>query len=452
MAFLAALAWAPFWLGGNRPLPWGVDAVLFPGLVLVYEASLLLRRRPHPVGARVLAVPLVLFIGVAAWIVIQMSAFVPESWRHPIWEMAAQALERPIDGSVSVSRDLTSLALLRLLTAASALWLSIQLCANAGRAHLLISAAGVTVAAYAAFGLVSYALFSNAIFWLDPAEIKGMVRSTFVNRNSFATYAGLGLVATLGAALRLYQREAPDLAGPVAYRLSTFIELAGRRGWALLGTGFVTLAALLGTGSRGGILSAALGVAVLLVLTLARRRHRAAAGLEGAAVLIAAAIACFVFFGDIFVGRLAREGLVDVGRVSVYSITLRSIFDAPLLGFGYGAFADVFPMYRDRSIAAASYWDKAHNSYLEVFQGLGLIAGSMLLAALLFFFVKCAVGSAERRRDATAPIVASAACALVGVHALVDFSMQIQGVTLTFMALLGAGFAQSMSSRIAASD
>jgi hypothetical protein len=31
----------------------------------------------------------------------------------------------------------------------------------------------------------------------------------------------------------------------------------------------------------------------------------------------------------------------------------------------------------------------------------------------------------------------------VGVHALVDFSLQIQAVALTFMAVLGAGVAQS---------
>ena len=49
----------------------------------------------------------------------------------------------------------------------------------------------------------------------------------------------------------------------------------------------------------------------------------------------------------------------------------------------------------------------------------------------------------SRRRDATAPTVAASAALLVGVHAMVDFSLQIEAVTLTFMALLGAGVAQS---------
>jgi len=45
------------------------------------------------------------------------------------------------------------------------------------------------------------------------------------------------------------------------------------------------------------------------------------------------------------------------------------------------------------------------------------------------------------------PAVATGVAFLVGVHALVDFSLQIQAVTLTFVAILGAGVAQSTNSR-----
>jgi hypothetical protein len=41
---------------------------------------------------------------------------------------------------------------------------------------------------------------------------------------------------------------------------------------------------------------------------------------------------------------------------------------------------------------------------------------------------------------------------LVGVHAFVDFSLQIQAVALAWTALLAAGLAQSWSSRIATAD
>jgi hypothetical protein len=41
---------------------------------------------------------------------------------------------------------------------------------------------------------------------------------------------------------------------------------------------------------------------------------------------------------------------------------------------------------------------------------------------------------------------------MLGIHALVDFSLQMQAIAITFMALLGAGVAQSESSKILLGD
>jgi hypothetical protein len=74
------------------------------------------------------------------------------------------------------------------------------------------------------------------------------------------------------------------------------------------------------------------------------------------------------------------------------------------------------------------------------------------MAAIGLLTFRCVLGAINRQRDSIAPIVATAAALLVGVHALVDFSLQIEAVALTFMALLGAGVAQSESSRRAVAD
>lgn len=453
LALVLALAWVPLWLGANRPFAWGVDAILFSGLALVYEVSLLVRGRRHPVGVRHVAASSTLFAAVVVWIFIQMSTMVPAALQHPIWAMAADVLERPLDAGISVNRDLTALALLRLSTAVSALWVSIQLCRDPDRAHRLIHAIGAIVAAYSAYGLVSSALFSGAILWFDVEKEFGFVRSTFVNRNSFATYAGLGLVATTGMILRLYRHEVRAEGGSLPHRFSLFIEATGRRGWFLLGTGLVTLAALLATGSRGGAAAAALGLFGLLALTFARHRRRGGERMEAVAFVAAAVLACCVFFGDLVFGRIASGGFFDdVSRRGAYLITVRSILVSPFLGFGDGTFGDVFPMYRDHSIDVTGTWDKAHNTYLEIFQGLGLVFGTALLAAVARLVYICAAGALKRRRDAGPAAVASAAALLIAVHALVDFSVQMQAVALTFMALLGAGVAQSASSTEAVSD
>ena len=138
--------------------------------------------------------------------------------------------------------------------------------------------------------------------------------------------------------------------------------------------------------------------------------------------------------------------------MSVFQITLQSIWDAPLIGFGMGTFQDVFPIYRDRSISTAGSWDHAHNSYLEVFQGLGLVFGTILLLAFVYLLFRCLKGIARRRQNMMSSCVAVSVFILVAVNALVDFGFEIQAVTLTAMALLGAGVAQSFSSQVNVAD
>jgi hypothetical protein len=131
--FIAGLAWCPFWFGGSVLLAWGINAVLFPGLLVIYELSLLIRGARHPVAIRQIALPAALFAAVVLWILIQNATWTPDWLHHPIWQMAADALGKPVEGSISVDRELTSLALLRLITAASAFWLALQICRDAAR-------------------------------------------------------------------------------------------------------------------------------------------------------------------------------------------------------------------------------------------------------------------------------------------------------------------------------
>jgi O-antigen ligase len=131
---------------------------------------------------------------------------------------------------------------------------------------------------------------------------------------------------------------------------------------------------------------------------------------------------------------------------------MRSILDDPFLGHGNGTFADVFPMYRDRSVSVYGKWKQAHDTYLEIFQGLGLVFGLMLLISVLLLVLRCVKRSMTGRENTTVPRVAAAAAVLVGVNALVDFSLQIQAVALTFAAILRAGVAQAESGRLALRD
>ena len=444
--FVAGLAWVPFWYGSNVRVAWGINAVLFPGLAVIYEISLLARGASHPVALKTIRVSAALFVAVVIWILIQNSTWTPSFLHHPIWGMAADDLQRPVAGSISVNRDLTTLALLRLVTAASVLWLAIQLCRNESRANQFMMAFVAISSGYAAYGLIAFALAQS-----QNTSSPNFVTSMFLGRNHYAAYAGMGLVAALGLIARIYERGMVTEGGSLRFKIATFIDVTGHA-LVLLGIAFLISVAVILTASRGGIIATSLGVIVWAALTLGRT-HRASIERRMVVILGSALVAVvFVTFGDTFFGKLAEAGLADPSRIRVYNITLKSILDAPLLGYGYGTFADIFPMFRDRSIAVSSdIWQQAHNTYLEVFQGLGLIFGSMLMASVVLLVWKCGKG-AMVRQEITVSCIATGVAFLVGVNATVDFSLQMQAVAVTFMAILGAGVAQSMSSQLAMSD
>ena len=116
--FVGGLAWAPFWLGSNRWIAWGINAVVFPGLAALYELSLLLRGAPHPVAIRQIGISAILFATAVVWVLIQSATWTPIGWQHPIWQLASEVLDRPIAGSISIDRDMTAIAVLRLMTVA----------------------------------------------------------------------------------------------------------------------------------------------------------------------------------------------------------------------------------------------------------------------------------------------------------------------------------------------
>lgn len=452
-ALIASLAWAPFWYGGDRMLAWGVNGILFPSLVTSYEISLALRGRRHPFALNGILVPFALFFAVVLWIMAQSAGEMSSLFSHPLWGMTAEVLQEPVTASISLNRGETGIALIRLLTAASVFWLSLQLCRNRERVFLLLWWIVAIVAAYSVYGLVSVAVFSGRMPFFPDVSGTTVVRSAFVGRNHFATYAGMGLIVDIALIFRLYRDAMPENDGTLtAYRLSRFLELTGERGLFLLGSAIAILVALLGSVSRGGILATGLGIFLLYSMIFSRRRRAGRERLETVALVTVAIVACFAFFGDLIVGRISTEGLTDPSRLALYALTVHAIFDAPLLGFGYGTFQDVFPLYRDPAFGTWELWDKAHNTYLEVWLGLGFLFGTMLIACLLWLVALCFRGAMKRERDATAAMVATVVSVVVGVHALVDFSVQIEGVAITFMALLGAGVSQSQSSRVSTSD
>lgn len=78
---------------------------------------------------------------------------------------------------------------------------------------------------------------------------------------------------------------------------------------------------------------------------------------------------------------------------------------------------------------------------------LGLPAALALDAALFWLALIALKGVAERRRGRAFPALGVAATLLVGLHALVDFSLQIPAVAVLYAFIMGVAVAQSAPQR-----
>jgi O-antigen ligase len=445
-AAILGVAGVPLWLGSNRAIAWLINAGYFVTLALLLEAALLVGRRAHPVAIKRLTYPAVIFALTCVWILIQASTWIPTWLENFIYQYSRETFGIDLPGSISINRELTYVALLRLLTEGAVFWLFLQLCRSAQRAHWTVQAVAIIGMAYAVYGIVAFFVFPGTILWFPKYAYLDSITSTFINRNSYATYAGIGLVCALACTFSAYGRSVNSVGRSALRRTVSFVAAtAGAAGWWLVGS-FILALALVRTGSRGGIAASVAGVLALVLLTVLRGRNvvAAMASLFG---LLAAGVGIFVF-GDFFAGRLLALGFESADRLAAYKLTVLSILDEPWKGFGYGTFEYVFPMYRDNSLSPYGFWDKAHNTYLEIIQGLGIPVAALFLFMLLFLALRCGHAALHRKSSATAPLVATAATVIVALHSFVDFSMQIQAVALTWTALLATGVAQSWSARV----
>lgn len=131
----------------------------------------------------------------------------------------------------------------------------------------------------------------------------------------------------------------------------------------------------------------------------------------------------------------------------MYSATLTGISDNPYLGYGYGygSYESTFRLYRTKEIRGN--YNKAHNTYLENIFELGIPAASALFLSIFLIALKCLTGVWSRQRNWIYPAIGFSSTVLVAAHSFVDFSLQIPAVAVTYAAILGAGFAQSFSTK-----
>ncbi len=454
LVFLAVLAWAPFPYGSNRP--WAELAVgLGLGSILLVWSGLALTGIVAVVPQlRRLALPGLLIFGALGWGFLQsvnLDAFATLTGvdlvaaAHPLWEMAGTALGSKVGAYVSVDPELTRQALFAASLSIAAFLIAFELSRDRDRASAIVSGVVVIAFVYAAVALVAFYTKFDFQSWLmpDPKIDYARVTGPFVNPNHFATFSALAAIAGLGLFVeKLRQSIVWDRGARLLFR--TGLQALTSEVALLFVMIVTTVSALLLTQSRGGVISFFLGtVALITALSVGRRANkgessgqRAMAALLVLVLGIAAAVAA-----DPLLGRVQEQGVTDNARAAIAQSTMKAVEAAPLMGHGFGAFERYYPFFSDGAVTGNV--DEAHNDILETLADLGVPAGLAYLAVPVLLAWMCFQGCLNRRRDRLFPAIGFAASIVVGIHAAVDFSLQVPAVAITYAALLGLGVAQS---------
>ncbi|MCF6272412.1 MAG: O-antigen ligase family protein [Rhodobacteraceae bacterium] len=253
------------------------------------------------------------------------------------------------------------------------------------------------VVVYAFLGLVMRLGGADMAALFGPDAYPGSASGPFVNRNSFATYLGFGLIAGLALPAR------------PAY---------------LAGLGLV-FAVLLMTNSRMGVMAV-----VIAVFWLASRRYPR----RGAWALVVLAVLWFLLFGAGLSGRLDTLGQDIDTRLLLYAQVLDMIKTRPWTGFGLDTFSAAFQGFHRSGVSVDLLWDKPHNSYLGNWVASGVVIGSLPVVMGLWLLVRFV-----RKKNH----LGEAVLVLGGLHSMVDFSLEIQANMYVFLTLLAVASAKS---------
>lgn len=251
----------------------------------------------------------------------------------------------------------------------------------------------------------------------------GEVSSTFANRNHFALLLAMGCV--LAPAWAFLGGRRPHWRGPVA-----------------IGLVILFLLTILASGSRAGLVFGALGL-VAGLLSVGRQMRRSLRGyprwtfvamIAGVAGLIAIVVLTSVAAGRAV--SIDRVLATDVGQdmrsrgLQTVAEMIGTYFPA---GSGLGGFDPIFRIHEPFGLLKPTYFNHAHNDWLEIALDAGLPGLLVLLAAVIW------VGIASVRAwrvadgpDSTLPRLGSSLLLLVMGASLFDYPAR----TPTMMAMM----------------
>jgi len=355
-------------LGANRPVSW---TLLSMAIALIFAAQLAIDSTQRlPDQLKGLWLPAALFLGAVGWGFVQTFPGLPDAYMHPAWSDVTGAT-----GRISADPGQGHQVLMRYLCYIMIFWIALRAALQPLRAGMMLKTIAIFSTALAVYGLFTLATGHNPI--VGEGEQANVITATFVNRNSYATYAVFGALANIAAYLHIVSGTRSDddrWQSLMRDMLERFFDGA----WIYALGALLCIGALTLTQSRAGGIAGLIGLLVFLASWKGKGRKW-----NPWLILVMLAVIGFVILTSAtgMTNRILATG-PENARFIVYPEVVEAIMDRPLLGHGLGSFHDVFRQYVPAE-AAVGEWVRAHNTYLENAFELGVPGAVAFYLALL---------------------------------------------------------------------
>lgn len=273
----------------------------------------------------------------------------------------------------------------------------------------------------------AYSFYAILQMVLSPDKIYGVYESqyaasfgSFVNRHNFAAFMEMTIALPLGLVF---------VGGiPKDKRLLYFTAIG------IMG------AALLLSGSRGGLVALLAEIALLALLTTNnKKRGNILVKFALSGLLVAVIVAGSIFVGgESSLTRFAETSTsknFTTNRSHIWSTTIEAIKERPLFGAGLGSFNAAYA--KHDTFNGMERVEQAHNDYLQVLADAGIVG---LLIGLYFLFQLFKRGRASIKTENLfrrgIAVGALAGCFAILVHSIFDFVLHTSAISIMFLILI----------------
>jgi O-antigen ligase len=258
------------------------------------------------------------------------------------------------------------------------------------------------------------------LYWFMTPRFGGWIYGPYINHNHYA-----GLMEML-------------VPVPLVFAFSRFGNQRER--WIAASAAAFMAATIFLSGSRGGMIAFGFEIAIFLVWVFRERQRKNIAILLGVFLLISLAIIASTGGHEVKarIATFAADKHSDIAtdiRLQIDRDILRMVRHRPMLGWGQGTFAEVYP--RFRSFYTDSLVNAAHNDFLQVLAETGLIGFAIMIWFLVITLRHALRKSSKWTSNLNGAVAVAALLGISGilVHSLIDFNMQVPANAALFYAI-----------------